>query len=165
MTEDPDVAMYTKVGSCVLLPCTGGFTICSGAFDGFFYVRGTRLYYDTKVGSKLWCSCVGVDWDIADFGEIKPVTGSVRIISRRGIPRTLTINPGLMITLKSNSSTLVAAMPDAVDFCAKLDQYRVGPRQHQVENVKERTCMNAMARFPPSVLAQGLPNLTVIKTQ
>ena len=159
MTEDPDVAMYTKVSSCVLLPSTGGFTMYSGAFGGFFYVRGSRLYYDTKVGSHFWCSCVGLDWDLADIGDVKPVTGNVRVTSRHGIPRTLSMNPGLKITFRNNN-TMVTAMPDAVNFCAKLKQYMTAPKQ--VENVKERSAMNALARIPPHPLVQGVANLTVI---
>jgi hypothetical protein len=162
MTEDPDVAMYTKVSSCVLLPSTGGFAMYSGAFSGFFYVRGSRLYYDTKVGSRFWCSCVGLDWDLADIGRVEAVTGSVKVISRHGIPRTLTMNPGLKITFKTNGSTMVTAMPDAVNFCAKLKQYMVAPQP--VENVKERSCMNKMARFPPHPLTHSVPKLTIIRS-
>lgn len=157
VTEDPDVAMHTAVSSCVMLPHHGGYVMYSGLFDGLFYVRGDQLSYETKVGSRFWCKCGGLNWTLSDIKQIDVVTGNVGLCSRRGFIRTLTMSPGLMILFTDNTR-MVTAMPDAANFCARLQQYIT--TTGIVQNTHKKS-VNRMALVPMHPLVEAIPNLTI----
>ena len=127
VTEDPSVVMYTEVGKAIISHQQSGIVMEASLFDGMVYVRGDRLYYNSKYGDEFWCTCTsGSDWFVSDIRNIEVITGDITFNYSNGLNRHISMNPGIRITFRDNT-ILMAAMPDAINFSLKLRSYQSDP--------------------------------------
>lgn len=122
VTEDPDVAIYSEVGYCVLMGhYPGDFTQLS-RFGGLAYIKKSgHLCIESTVGSRFCCLCCRNGYMLSDISQVDVVTGSVTVIIKDS-PNNYEMNPGLRVRL-NDGQNIIMKMPDAVDFCDQLRQY------------------------------------------
>lgn len=129
VTEDPNVVMYTPMGSFIMVDQSG-----SGAQNdtGLLYVKDNRLCCEATVGSKLCCKCCKNSWSLSKVKAVKVMNSGERVtynLPRRGLRHEGEIvlsSDALMISILNNqggTNTLLAYMPDAQNFGPQLSKY------------------------------------------
>lgn len=118
--------MYTHVGFSVILSHSREFFALSNSkslvSSGLLYVRDGYLHHKATSESSFRY-CTGYHWKLSDIERMEMVNGNITITRKDryhgSTQENHHIDPGLRIAFK-NCKTLVTAMPDAEDFCARL---------------------------------------------
>lgn len=127
VSEDPEVVMYTRVGFSVMLSHRREFFALSNSktlvSSGMLYVKDGYLHHEVTTESRSRYAYTGYHWKLSDIERMEIVHGNIAITRkdrlRGNTQENHYIDPGMRIILK-NRKTLLTAMPDAEDFCARL---------------------------------------------
>lgn len=122
LQEDPNVVLYAEVGATAITGFFGiGYRVLTNScYGGHLYVKDGMLC----LGGNLF----GNTWSLADIKQICVVgKETVWVFSRN--QAVINLSPGIKITLQTSlggQDTLIAEMPDAMNFGMKLRDYLQG---------------------------------------
>ena len=119
MLNDPSVTLGARVGSVAFVDRYS--TYKNTGVGGLMYIKDDMLYYELDCIGRLCCLSYRKAYKVADITRVEVIENQVVRVRLN----FLLLNPGLKITVKSQSgsvSTIIVVMPDAAEFAAKLSQ-------------------------------------------
>lgn len=122
VTEDPNVILYNKVGTALLIHKWMGPEILSEICDGLLYVKDSHLYHESTMGDIMCCKCCRHSWKLASVKQIILVQNETLYYPAYKRTLVVSLNPGIIISLKCGN-TIVAEMPEAAEFTSQLGSY------------------------------------------
>lgn len=109
--NDPKVSDLVTVGDIGIYRGMMSVIRIQGCCNGIMYIKNDSLYYETKYGGALCCSCFRQRFRLSDIKKVEPLPyGPITIA-------------GLKITVVSPSqivTTVLVVMPDAATFSPQL---------------------------------------------
>lgn len=116
VVQDVSVTAHTRVGDIAFV-YRYGQSMIKGCCSGLMYIREDVLYYETVCSGRLCCKCCRRAFNVRDIISVEVVNSRIE----RFHNKFLVLNPGLKITVKPNT-TIIVAMPDAQEFAAQLNR-------------------------------------------